>query len=165
MDAGSTMKRKVLLAFAVLILASWHGSLRAQDAASNICQRPMVGSAVTEPRDLRSRNGVLKVDLTIQNDTGADGVPRYCYIDAQGNQAPNLRLNPGDLLILRLKNNLTDSDASASAAQYHHDHTDDANVHGDSNSDVCTAGSMSPTSTNLHFHGLSVPPVCHQDDV
>jgi FtsP/CotA-like multicopper oxidase with cupredoxin domain len=24
---------------------------------------------------------------------------------------------------------------------------------------------MSASSTNLHFHGLSVPPVCHQDDV
>src|SRR5580704_18215914 len=24
---------------------------------------------------------------------------------------------------------------------------------------------MSPTATNLHFHGLSVPPVCHQDEV
>jgi FtsP/CotA-like multicopper oxidase with cupredoxin domain len=24
---------------------------------------------------------------------------------------------------------------------------------------------MTPTSTNLHFHGLTLPPVCHQDDV
>ena len=24
---------------------------------------------------------------------------------------------------------------------------------------------MTPVSTNLHFHGLTVPPVCHQDDV
>ena len=24
---------------------------------------------------------------------------------------------------------------------------------------------MTATSTNLHFHGLTVPPVCHQDDV
>lgn len=23
---------------------------------------------------------------------------------------------------------------------------------------------MTATSTNLHFHGLVVPPVCHQDD-
>jgi hypothetical protein len=23
---------------------------------------------------------------------------------------------------------------------------------------------MTPVSTNLHFHGLTVPPVCHQDD-
>jgi FtsP/CotA-like multicopper oxidase with cupredoxin domain len=24
---------------------------------------------------------------------------------------------------------------------------------------------MTPVSTNLHFHGLTIPPVCHQDDV
>ena len=24
---------------------------------------------------------------------------------------------------------------------------------------------MTPISTNLHFHGLTIPPVCHQDDV
>ena len=24
---------------------------------------------------------------------------------------------------------------------------------------------MTPTSTNLHFHGLTLPPVCHQDEV
>jgi FtsP/CotA-like multicopper oxidase with cupredoxin domain len=29
----------------------------------------------------------------------------------------------------------------------------------------CTKTDMTPLSTNLHFHGLTVPPVCHQDDV
>ena len=29
----------------------------------------------------------------------------------------------------------------------------------------CTTGAMLPNSTNLHFHGLTVPSVCHQDDV
>ena len=32
-------------------------------------------------------------------------------------------------------------------------------------SDPCTSGAMTPTSSNLHFHGMTVPPVCHQDDV
>ena len=31
-------------------------------------------------------------------------------------------------------------------------------------SDPCESGAMTPVSTNLHFHGLTVPPVCHQDD-
>ena len=31
--------------------------------------------------------------------------------------------------------------------------------------DPCVSGAMTATSTNLHFHGLTVPPVCHQDDV
>jgi FtsP/CotA-like multicopper oxidase with cupredoxin domain len=29
----------------------------------------------------------------------------------------------------------------------------------------CAADSMNAQSTNLHFHGLYVPPLCHQDDV
>ena len=29
----------------------------------------------------------------------------------------------------------------------------------------CANGAMKPASTNLHFHGITVPPVCHEDDV
>ncbi len=32
-------------------------------------------------------------------------------------------------------------------------------------SDPCLSGVMSADSTNLHFHGLIIPAVCHQDDV
>src|SRR5262249_15431689 len=69
-----------------------------------------------------------------------------------GSEAPTLRLKPGDLLILRLKN----EEPKAPASQHEHEH---AASHG------CTTAAMSPTATNLHFHGMSVPPVCHQDDV
>jgi hypothetical protein len=31
--------------------------------------------------------------------------------------------------------------------------------------DSCSEGKMMAASTNLHFHGLAIPPVCHQDDV
>jgi FtsP/CotA-like multicopper oxidase with cupredoxin domain len=31
--------------------------------------------------------------------------------------------------------------------------------------DPCTSGVMAATATNLHFHGLTMPPVCHQDEV
>jgi len=30
--------------------------------------------------------------------------------------------------------------------------------------DPCGGGAMTPASTNFHFHGLAVPPVCHQDE-
>jgi hypothetical protein len=33
---------------------------------------------------------------------------RYCYLLADGTQSPTLRLRPGDLLILSLKNELTE---------------------------------------------------------
>jgi len=154
------MKKLVLIAFAFLISAQWNAVLRAQKVASNTCYRPSAGSALPELKDLRSRNGVLKVDLTIHNDTEADGSTRYCYIDGNGNQSPNLRLKRGDLLILHLKNDLTDSDRAVAPAKYLHAH-----MNAEKNEDPCASGSMTSTSTNLHFHGLTVPPVCHQDDV
>jgi FtsP/CotA-like multicopper oxidase with cupredoxin domain len=30
--------------------------------------------------------------------------------------------------------------------------------------DPCAGGTMTAASTNLHFHGLALPPVCHQDE-
>jgi FtsP/CotA-like multicopper oxidase with cupredoxin domain len=128
--------------------------VHATEVPGNICSRPSAGSAVGEPEDLRSRDGVLKVDLAIHNSTEADGSTRYCYIDGNGNQSPNLRLKPGDLLILHLKNDLTVSDRALHA-----------HMHSDKSGDPCASGAMTPTSTNLHFHGLTIPPVCHQDDV
>lgn len=45
-----------------------------------------------------------------------------------------------------------------------HDH---GHAGAEKNEEPCASGSSSMTalSTNLHFHGLTVPPVCHQDDV
>jgi FtsP/CotA-like multicopper oxidase with cupredoxin domain len=173
-----SVKKLILMAFATLLAAQWHAGLRAQlapndspnvarnstqnaapDAGSKeACSRPSAGSAVPEPEDLRSRNGVLKVELTIRNAAEADGSTRYCYIDGNGNQSPNLRLKPGDLLVLRLKNDLTSAYHSAAAVN-------DPHTHMEKSTDPCGSGSMTATSTNLHFHGLTVPPVCHQDDV
>ena len=31
--------------------------------------------------------------------------------------------------------------------------------------DPCLGGMVTETSTNIHFHGLNIPPVCHQDEV
>ncbi|MGB7731301.1 MAG: multicopper oxidase domain-containing protein [Candidatus Acidiferrum sp.] len=137
-------------------------ALHAQSVSQDQCPRPAQGSEVPEPEDLRSQNGVLRVDLTVHNVQEADGTTRYCYLLPDGSQSPTLRVKPGDELILNLKNDLTDSDSPVSAAanrQTHH--------HGNSaaSSDPCQSGLMSATSTNLHFHGLTVPPVCHQDDV
>ncbi|HEX4075148.1 MAG TPA: multicopper oxidase domain-containing protein [Candidatus Acidoferrales bacterium] len=109
---------------------------------------------------MRSRNGVLRVDLTIHNHVEPDGSTRYCYVDEHGNESPTLRLKPGDLLILRLKDDLTKSDAAASQVA-----AMDAQMHAAKNAGPCGGRVMTSTSTNLHFHGLTVPPVCHQDDV
>ena len=135
----------------LLAVAPW--SARAE----NVCPRPELGSIVEEPEDLRSQNGVLEAKLTASNAAQADGSVRYCYTDAGGNESPNLRVHPGDLVVLHLANALTDKTDKSSG--------NSGAMHMHASSNPCTSGMMSPVSTNLHFHGLTIPPVCHQDDV
>ena len=153
------MQTRVWISVVALSIASWCQPLRAQPSAHNACPRPQAGSIVEEPEDLRSQNGVLEAELTFSNAPDANGAVRYCYTDAAGRESPNLRANPGDLVILHLKNALTDLGGAAPAAHTH------AKMHARTANDPCASGIMSPVSTNLHFHGLTIPPVCHQDDV
>jgi FtsP/CotA-like multicopper oxidase with cupredoxin domain len=127
--------------------------------AQEPCPRPAPGNAVPEPQDLRSHDGVLHVELTVRNHQEADGSTRYCYLLPGGGQSPTLRLRPGDLLVLTLKNDLTDFSADSSVATASHHHAKSAN------SDPCERGWMSLISSNLHFHGLAIPSACHQDEV
>jgi FtsP/CotA-like multicopper oxidase with cupredoxin domain len=141
--------RRITLTLLAATLMLGTAPVRAADASADPCPRPAVGSAVPEPVDLRSHHGVLTVELSIRNHVEVDGSKRYCYVMADGTESPTLRVHPGDELILRLKNELTDATATVVAPT----------------SDPCTSGAMTSTSTNLHFHGLTVPAVCHQDDV
>jgi FtsP/CotA-like multicopper oxidase with cupredoxin domain len=152
---------------ALILGATWIGLIPGARAAEAVdpCARPAPGSALPEPRDLRSEHGVLKLDLQIHNHREPDGSVRYCYRLADGTESPTLRLHSGDLLILHLKNQLEELEQSGqqghSSAHSHDAHA----AHGTKPSDPCSSGAMTAVSTNLHFHGLTVPPVCHQDDV
>jgi len=128
-------------------------SRAAPSPAAQLCPRPAPGAALPEPRALASAHGVLTLDLTIRNVREADGSLRYCYLTADGSQSPTLRLKPGDLLVLRLKNALSPQDAAEEESAH------------DAPRDACTSGAMTATATNLHFHGLTVPPRCHEDEV
>jgi FtsP/CotA-like multicopper oxidase with cupredoxin domain len=160
-----------LSAGAVCGLVFWLGSsgwAKKPEPVHNACQRPEPGSAVLEPPDLRSRDGVLQVDLSIYNQKEPDGSIRYCYLTPDGVLSPTLRVKPGDLLILRFKNDLLDFASGSAGAGHAHDQV--TPIAGPlcvsrKKSDPCTSGAMTPTSSNLHFHGLTVPPVCRQDDV
>ncbi|MGA7852843.1 MAG: multicopper oxidase domain-containing protein [Candidatus Acidiferrales bacterium] len=149
--------RITLAIFAGLCFIHARPGVFAQDLSSNTCPHPAIGSPVPEPEDLRSQNGVLQVDVTVHNYTDAGGATRYCYLTPNGSESPTLRLSPGDLLILNLKNDLKDPQHAAAADQHH--------TQPEKSKNPCTSGYMSITSTNLHFHGLTVPAVCHQDDV
>ena len=81
------MLKNLLLAFC-LSLCFFESVLYAQ-AAPEACPRPSVGSIVTEPEDLRSHNGVLKVELTAHNAKQPDGSIRYCFIDQNGGRIPH----------------------------------------------------------------------------
>jgi len=152
-------KKFFVILFACLCFRVARAPLYAQSAAEP-CPRPAEGSLVIEPEDLRSHNGELKVELTARNSRQSDGSTRYCFMDEKGRESPTLRVNPGDLVILTLKNELTDFQAAVAGNGHQHIHGE---MEGSGSS--CTSGLMTSVSTNLHFHGLTIPPVCHQDDV
>jgi FtsP/CotA-like multicopper oxidase with cupredoxin domain len=123
------------------------------------CSLYPVGTEVPQPANLRSKSGELRVALTIKNSPGADGHMRFCYVDELGNVAPTLRLNQGDTLILTLHNAMTPPPSAVQKALPHLLHGQSAQK-----KDPCAGRPMTLYSANLHFHGLSVPAVCHQDE-
>lgn len=134
-------------------------------AQTPICpDRPLPGSPISNPLDLYSQNGVLTVNLTLQNAVDVYGFMHYCYIymyQGQQIEAPTLRLNPGDTLVMNLTNNIQVTDDRNSKVKPMHMHE----MHSSGPADDCSGNPVLPSSTNMHFHGLNVPPVCHQDDV
>jgi len=155
-----TTYRILSVLFTCLCFAELHPTLLVQGATES-CPRPSPGSTVIEPANLRSRDGALKLELTARNERRQDGSTRYCFVDTEGRESPTLRVNPGDLVILTLKNDFTDFGSDAATALHEHMHVDI-----DKSGTTCAASdSMTRESTNLHFHGLTIPPTCHQDDV
>jgi len=154
------MQKYVWIAVAAFCVLPSLESWGAQPSAKDPCPRPPAGSTVEEPEDLRSQNGVLEVQLRANDVVEASGSRRYCYIDAAGRESPNLRVSPGDWVILHLKNALTQPTQGTAGAAH-----SPMRMHPKAGNDPCSSGIMSPVSTNLHFHGLTIPPVCHQDEV
>jgi len=115
---------------------------------------PGPGSVVTDPLELSSQNGVLTVNLTMRTLVDSGGVTHYCYWYDDTTEAPTLRVNPGDTLIFNLTNDLPPSPAGMQRGS------------ADTTSgDPCAGGPMTISSTNVHYHGLNIPPTCHQDEV
>jgi FtsP/CotA-like multicopper oxidase with cupredoxin domain len=117
------------------------------------CQRPEPGSEVLQPPDVRSQNGRLEITLIFHHEKVA-GIDRYCYVDQSGRQTPTLRVRRGDSVALHFLNN-ADAKLTRSSAMNH----------AGSRDQDCTGQPRGGEVTNLHFHGMALPPVCHQDDV
>jgi FtsP/CotA-like multicopper oxidase with cupredoxin domain len=124
------------------------------------CPLPAAASVVADPPEIRSVGGQLQADLSIYGYRAADGRAHYCYRSADGRVAPTLRVHPGDRVRLRLTNRLTQVDADAAMSAAHEHHAAEGVQR-----DPCSRGAMTPLATNLHFHGMTLPPVCHQDEV
>ena len=129
-------------------------SLAAQDCPA----RPVSGTVVQDPYSISSKNGVLSANLTLAHSIDQAGYTHYCYkynAGAQVAESPTLRVNPGDTLNLEIINRINPSG------------TGNAKMNMASTSTITCADSGEATinSTNVHFHGLNIPPVCHQDDV
>jgi len=114
------------------------------------CTRPASGAELSASAELHGGNGELHADLTIRSATDGQGHLRYCYFDAEGHQAPTLRVRPGDTVYLKLHNGIPAAAAAAGLVSLRHE--------------PCASMGMSAADTNLHFHGLMLPPLCHQDE-
>jgi FtsP/CotA-like multicopper oxidase with cupredoxin domain len=118
--------------------------------------RPDSGTVVNNPFAISSQNGVLSAQFVMAHSVDKAGYTHYCYKytpPGQVVEAPTLRVNPGDQFILDILNRIQSDDSMKMAMA-----ASDEPVCGD-------GGAITISSTNVHFHGMEVPPICHQDDV
>jgi len=118
---------------------------------ANPCTRYAGGSIISNPLDLFSKNGVLRVDLLYNTQQDADGRILFCFTTPNGAEAPTLHIHPGDRLVMTIKNNLPPPLPGERVPA--------------PTVEVCGASSIGPDSLNVHFHGTNTSPVCHQDEV
>ena len=153
------------------LLAAAACSLALGRAIAQCPARPTPGSAVSNPLEITSQSGTLQAAFTFRSEVDIFGYLHECYIyqSSSGSvEAPTLRLNPGDQLLLSLTNRLTylpppppgRTPSHASMAGMGAGMTGRA-----TSNDPCNGGTMVATSTNIHFHGLNIPPKCHMDEI
>jgi FtsP/CotA-like multicopper oxidase with cupredoxin domain len=120
--------------------------------------RPAAGTVVQDALSLYSQNGVLNVGFNMGYSVDTYGYTHYCYKYDTGTgivEAPTLRLTPGDQLVLGVKDSIPVPGVESMSSM-------DMSSSGPQCGD---GGTATLQSTNVHFHGMNVPPVCHQDDV
>jgi FtsP/CotA-like multicopper oxidase with cupredoxin domain len=130
--------------------------------AQGSCPRFATGSVVQDAPSLFSRDGKLIVDLNYEMQVDGDET-RFCFKTPDGKQSPTLYLNPGDELILRVKN-LVPADAPGLPAMKMSGSMEISPTAG-SNSATCGARQMTSSSVNVHYHGTNTSPTCHSDEV
>jgi len=143
--------------------------------AQNFCPpRPTYGAEVVNPPEVSSQNGTLTVNLAENSSLGPTQMVRYCYVYNNGSQnveAPTLRVNPGDNLVINFTNNISvTGGVNGARLPKSRGFKNQPMEMGDpelakKTGDYCQGGIVDATTTNIHFHGLNIPPLCHQDEV
>jgi FtsP/CotA-like multicopper oxidase with cupredoxin domain len=128
---------------------------------STPCPRFPVGSSITQPQDLFSEHGVLRVNFTYQTTVDENGNTLFCFTTESGSESPTLHVRPGDRLLIKLTNNVP---APASASSTAMAAMPGMTVSGTASS-ACGAVTMTASSVNIHYHGTNTAPTCHQDEV
>jgi FtsP/CotA-like multicopper oxidase with cupredoxin domain len=129
--------------------------------APSPCPRFLAGSSISQPQDLFSEHGVLRVNFSYETTVDQNGNTLFCFMTRSGAESPTLHVHPGDRLLINLKNNVpaaTSSSSTAMAAM------PGMAVSGPASS-VCGAMTMTASSVNIHYHGTNTSPTCHQDEV
>ncbi|HEX4294237.1 MAG TPA: multicopper oxidase domain-containing protein [Rhizomicrobium sp.] len=120
-------------------------------ANGGACPRPAIGSEVVPPPDLYSADGVLDVSLDYFTSVDDAGRTLFCFVTPDGMQSPTLHVKPGDTITIHLTDQVPNAPLGESEI-----------VSGTSTQ--CGAATMTPASTNIHFHGLNASPRCHSDE-
>jgi hypothetical protein len=139
-------------------------AMSGSENADSVCARFDAGSVVSAPPELKSQGGVLEVTMKFLTAVDSQGLVRYCYVTSTGLEAPTLRVNPGDQLIIHFQNLLPAAptlSGNENMAGMKMALGDDGSAAGSS---ACN-GTMLASATNIHFHGTNVAPVCGQDEV
>jgi FtsP/CotA-like multicopper oxidase with cupredoxin domain len=143
------MGKIILKAFvsALLVLAA---SQAWADGHGVNCPRFAPGSVVLPPPDIFSQNGALNVQLNYFTRVDQDGRSLFCFQTPDGIEGPTLRLNPGDQLNILAANDVPQGTPVEQVSN---------------SQNQCGDLEMYTSSLNIHYHGTTTSPKCHQDQV
>ncbi len=150
----SRLRFLVFIFRAAVVIATFVGL-----AAAQCPNRPVPGTVLYDAPSIYSQNGTLNAAFTMGHSVDQFGYTHYCYkyTTSTGTvEAPTLRVNPGDTLLLNITDDITNGPPQSKTAM------DMSMPTGPTCGD---GGTPTINSTNVHFHGLNVSPNCGSDDV
>jgi FtsP/CotA-like multicopper oxidase with cupredoxin domain len=137
---------KVLTSIVLLLVASQAWA----DGRGVNCARFAPGSVVLPPPDISSQDGAINVQFNYFTRVDRDGRSLFCFQTPDGLEAPTLRLNPGDTLNILAANAVPPGTPVEQVSN---------------STNQCGDLEMYTSSLNIHYHGTTTSPKCHQDQV